>query len=140
MPAEFTHRRALRFAETDMAGVGHFSSLVTLAEEAWHAWLDALGECVHPDAAPPGADPAGWPVVSLHVDFLRPIRFGDSIEIRLAAEPAGTRRIALRFAFITANGEAAAGTLTVACAARDAMGNWRSRDLPDCLATKLGFP
>jgi acyl-CoA thioesterase FadM len=137
MSDKFLYRRALRFAETDMAGVGHFAAILTMVEEAWHAYLADLGECVHPACAPPGADPVGWPVASLQVDFLHPVHFGEHLAILLEVARVGSRSVTLRF---TIKGPAAAiaqGSITTVCTTLAGSGQWSPRPLPSSLAGKL---
>ena len=43
MNSTFTLTRQVQFAETDMAGVLHFSNYFRLMEEVEHAWWRSLG-------------------------------------------------------------------------------------------------
>ena len=53
MPAEFIIRRRVQFAETDMAGVLHFSNYFRYMEEIEHAFWRSLDLTVYfRDAAP----------------------------------------------------------------------------------------
>ena len=133
----FHYRRPLRFADTDMAGVGHFAAILTIVEEAWHAWLQDLGESVHPATAPTGAEPVGWPIVSLSADFAKPVRFGDEITTLLTIDHLGTRSIRLHFALQSGQGEFASGTIATACTHLGADGQWQSRPIPAALVEKL---
>jgi acyl-CoA thioesterase FadM len=137
MSAGFHYHRPLRFADTDMAGVGHFAAILTLVEEAWHAWLTKLGECVHPAHAPAGAEPVGWPIVSITSDFRHPVRFQDVIRVLLSVERLGARSLRLRFTLEGPNGEFGSGSLTTACATQSADGSWSARPIPASLAAKL---
>lgn len=137
MKPEFSYRRALRFAETDMAGVGHFAAILTLVEEAWHAWLGSLGECVHPAACPAGAEPVGWPVVSLNVEFLRPVHFAEHLEVRLAVTRLGRSSVTLEFTIIGTAGNCARGTFITVCSAPAADGQWQAHPLPASLVAKF---
>lgn len=137
MSTGFYYRRTLRFADTDMAGVGHFSAITTIVEEAWHAWLGKLKESVHPAFAPAGAEPVGWPIVSLQIDFRHPVRFGDEINVLLAIERLGARSIKLRFTLEGPQGEFANGSISTVCTTQDAQGQWVARPIPRSLAEKL---
>jgi len=125
----FVYRRELRFAETDMAGVGHFSDVITLVEEAWHSWLGKMGESVHPATAPEGAEKVGWPVVSVGCDFRQPLHFNEQITVTLAVERMGTRSIRLRFTIDGPRGESAHGHFAVVCATPGENG-WQARAIP----------
>lgn len=133
----FVYRRALRFAETDMAGVGHFSAVLTLIEEAWHAWLLEMGQSPHPSAAPPGAEGVGWPVVSVSCDFAKPLHFNEEVAVTLVVERLGPRSVRMRFTLEGAAGESAAGHFAVACAVPDDSGGWVPRQVPERLNTAI---
>lgn len=137
MSAGFLYHRPLRFAETDMAGVGHFAAILALVEEAWHAWLAKLGESVHPAHAPLGAEPVGWPIVSISSDFRHPVRFQDDIRVLLNVERLGTRSLRLRFTLEGPHGEFGSGTIATACATQSTDGTWSARPIPASLAAKL---
>lgn len=137
MSAGFHYHRPLRFADTDMAGVGHFAAILTLVEEAWHAWLEKLGESIHPAHAPDGAEPVGWPIVSISSDFRHPVRFRDDIRVLLHLERLGARSLRLRFTLEGPGGEFGSGSLATACATQAADGTWTARPIPARLAAKL---
>ena len=137
MSTGYIYRRNLRFADTDMAGVGHFASVLVLVEEAWHAWLTNLGESVHPATAPAGAEPVGWPVVSVKIDYRHPVRFGDAIAVLLLPSRIGARSIQLQFSLDGPDGEFASGTFTAVCTTQISTGEWQSRAIPHSLAAKL---
>lgn len=127
----------MRFADTDMAGVAHFSAVLTLVEEAWHAWLAKLGESVHPAHAPAGAEKCGWPVVSVGCDFRHPLQFGESASIALTVERMGARSIRLRFTINGPRGETAVGHYAVVCATQGEGGAWQARPLPASMVASM---
>ncbi|MFM7181032.1 MAG: acyl-CoA thioesterase [Verrucomicrobiales bacterium] len=137
MSTGFHYHRALRFADTDMAGVGHFAAILTLVEEAWHAWLAKLGEAVHPAHAPEGAEPVGWPIVSITSDFRQPVHFQDEIRVLLSVERLGARSLRLRFTLEGPKGEFGSGSITTACTIQSDDGTWSARPIPASLAAKL---
>ena len=75
-PATHIHRRSVEFADTDAAGVAHFSRLLAMVEEAEHGFFRERG-------IPILAAESAWPVVRSEVDFCGACRFGEEIEIRL---------------------------------------------------------
>lgn len=75
-PAMHIHRRRVEFADTDAAGVAHFSRLLVMVEEAEHGFFRERG-------IPILTKDSAWPVVRVEVDFTGSCRFGDEIEIRL---------------------------------------------------------
>lgn len=84
------YERKITFAETDAAGVAHFSKLAVLVEEAIHSHFQQRGIAV--------IDPmTAWPIVSLHIDYKSPLRFGDKARIHLNLEKAGTASLTWTF-------------------------------------------
>ncbi|MBI5865391.1 MAG: acyl-CoA thioesterase, partial [Planctomycetes bacterium] len=76
----FSMRRQVQFAETDLAGVMHFSNYFRWMEEVEHAWWRSLGLSVQTVADPVGS--IGWPRVSVQCEYAAPLRFEDVVELR----------------------------------------------------------
>ena len=76
-PANHIHRRRVEFADTDAAGVAHFSRLLAMVEEAEHGFFRERGIAIL-------TAESAWPVVKMEVDFCGACRFGDEIEMRLS--------------------------------------------------------
>ena len=76
-PATHIHRRRVEFADTDAAGVAHFSRLLAMVEEAEHGFFREQG-------IPILTAESAWPVVKTEVDFCGACRFGEEIEICLS--------------------------------------------------------
>jgi YbgC/YbaW family acyl-CoA thioester hydrolase len=92
MPPRAAHiySRPIRFAETDAAGIAHFSRLLVIVEEAAHDFFHVRGIPVF-DAA------TAWPVVSLQTNYKSPCRFGEAISIGLSLERLGTSSVTILF-------------------------------------------
>jgi acyl-CoA thioester hydrolase len=89
-PAAHTYSRRVEFADTDAAGVAHFSRLLAMVEEAEHDFFRRNSwPVLSPDSA--------WPVVGLRVDYRSPCRFGDEIQIRLFEFAPGESSLAYSF-------------------------------------------
>ncbi len=77
----FIHQREVDFADTDMGGIVHFARYLVYSETAEHRFLESLGYPVV------NADEQGcmlcWPRVSVAADYLRPIRFGETVAIEV---------------------------------------------------------
>lgn len=99
--------RRITFADTDAAGVAHFSRLAVIVEEAIHSCFQSYGIPVL-DAT------TAWPIVSLHIDFAAPLRFGDTIHLHLSPEKIGNTSLTWRFKAIKPSNQSRAfmGTLT----------------------------
>lgn len=90
MTARFAWRRRVEFADTDTAGVAHFTAFYRYMEEAEHALYRSLGSPAYewrPD------DVRGMPRVAASCEFLAPARYGDELEIRLVVREIKARSI-----------------------------------------------
>jgi acyl-CoA thioester hydrolase len=97
----FYHRRMVEFADTDLAGLMHFSNFFRFVESAEHAFFRSLGFRVH---TADGSDHQGWPRLEVSCSYLRPARFEQTLEICLRLEE--IRTSSLRYSFwIFAEGE-----------------------------------
>lgn len=119
MVSRFEHRRYVAFAETDMAGIVHFSNYLRYVEEAEHALYRSLGLSVHAADAS-GGDPILWPRVDVGCTWRSPLRFEDEIATELVVAHKG--RSSLRYLYVVrrlAPGGvvvAARGHLVIVCA------------------------
>jgi acyl-CoA thioester hydrolase len=118
MPYEFKLTRRVEFAETDMAGIVHFSNFFRMMEAAEHAFFRSLGFSIH------GHDKGitmGWPRVSASCDYRAPLRFEEEVEIHLIVAEVRSRSIRYQFIFRKpAEGiEVARGQVAAVCATVD---------------------
>jgi YbgC/YbaW family acyl-CoA thioester hydrolase len=141
MPAVFSVVRHVEFAETDMAGIVHFSNYFKWMESCETAFLRSLGVPLI-DFVPGQA--VGWPRVNARCDYRAPLRFGDVVEVALAVHELRTRAIVLRFTFrrVVAGQVApepvAEGELTVVCVTGDGRGGMVAQPIPPEIRAKLG--
>lgn len=113
MTAQFVTHRRVEFADTDMAGIIHFSSYYRYMEEAEHAWFRALGLSV---MQPHGEGAViGWPRVSASCSFEAPARFEDVLEIRLNVERKGVKSVTVGYEFFLDEQRVAHGRMKMAC-------------------------
>lgn len=89
-PAAHQYRRRVEFADTDAAGVAHFSRLLAMVEEAEHDFF-------RKNSWPVLSKESAWPIVGLQVDYQSPCRFGDEINIRLFNFAPGDSSLAYSF-------------------------------------------
>ncbi len=127
----FRYVRQVKFYETDLAGVVHFSNYFRYLEEAEHALWKAAGLSV--DRA--GAD-LGWPRVSVNFDYRSPLFFEDEFEIVVRINAVTTRTIQYAFTVTRAGKPIGSGSMTTACATRspDSM---RAVEIPQDVVPKL---
>lgn len=93
--AAFRHRRLVRFADCDPAGIVYFPRYFDMAHGAIEDWYrEALGiDYWHflRDRR------IGFPIAHAEADFARPSTMGDELEFELLVERVGSRSLALRF-------------------------------------------
>jgi len=90
MPCEFRVTRRVEFAETDMAGIVHFSNYFRYLESAEHEFFRSLGLSVH-DAGE--SSMRGWARVRASCDYVSPLRYDEQFEIHLIVARLGERSI-----------------------------------------------
>jgi len=130
MPYEFRQTRRVEFADTDLAGIVHFSNFFRYMECTEHAFLRSLGLTVHDET---GGRLVGWPRVRAECVYTSPLMFEDQVDIQLLVREKKRRTITYEFRFYK-NGQdkpIARGTVTVACVTRDAAGRLASIDIPE---------
>ena len=137
MPAEFRLTRRVEFAETDMAGIVHFSNFFRMMEATEHAFFRSLGFTIHGHEE--GAT-TGWPRVSASCDYARPLRFEEEVEIQLVVAEVRSRAVRYEFTFrkVADGTEVARGQLTAVCATVEkATGKLVPMMIPDAMRKKL---
>ncbi|MBI2191401.1 MAG: acyl-CoA thioesterase [Planctomycetes bacterium] len=112
MPPEYTITRRVEFAETDMAGIAHFTNFFRWMEEAEHAFFRSLGHSVSETRC--GED-IGWPRLSASCEYLKPARFEDVLEVRMRVQEKGRKSLTLAFSFQKNGEEIARGQLVTVC-------------------------
>ena len=132
MTPEFHYTRRVQFAETDLAGIVHFSAYFRYMEEAEHALWRAAGMSI----VDPGAG-CSWPRVAAAFDYKSPLRFEEEfvIAVRLAA----VSRRTIRYGFTLRRGTTILGhgQLTAACVSFLPDGTLQSIELPAGLVDRL---
>ncbi|MHC4947599.1 MAG: acyl-CoA thioesterase [Planctomycetota bacterium] len=135
MTYEFTTTRRVEFADTDMAGIMHFSNYFRFMESVEHAFFRSLDLTVHPA----GEDVQGWARVQAACDYHAPLRYEDEVEVHLVVTEMGARSMTYAAAFRRAGDPAvlARGRWTTVCVGRDADGRMRSVDMPADVAARI---
>jgi acyl-CoA thioester hydrolase len=134
----FQFRRMVEFADTDMAGIMHFSNFLRFAETAEHAFFRSLGFRVHTNSA---GLRHGWPRIEVACKYRQPARFEETLEICLRLEEIRSSSLNYSFWFF---GEAATRPLLASgtCAIihveiNDATHEIKKTPIPAALRTKL---
>ena len=127
----FRYRRRVEFAETDLAGIAHFSVFFRYMEEAEHALWRAAGMSI----APPGQP--GWARVAAALDFKAPMRFEDEFDVMVDIAEVGRRKLRYAVTFKKGGTLIATGTMTTVPVTKDAGGGLQSHDIPADVIDRL---
>ena len=132
------------FADTDLAGIVHFSNFFRYMENAEHAFYRSLGFSVHPSGSAakdlesyPGF---GWPRVSATCEYKKPLRFEQSVDIEIRIKEKRSKTIHYEFRFLTEEYEdpVALGHLTVICVRfDDGTKRMRAVEMPEAIREKI---
>ena len=137
MPSQFHCRRRVEFADTDMAGIVHFSRFFVFMEATEHAFLRSLGLSVHLER---DGQTISWPRLAAACDYRRPVRFEDELEISLHIERLGNKSVTYGVAFEHEGEAVADGTLTAACCLCDPGVPLRAIPIPDFIRQRFEAP
>ncbi|MEO7158828.1 MAG: thioesterase family protein [Vicinamibacterales bacterium] len=126
------YRRRVEFAETDAAGIVHFSVFFRYMEEAEHAVWRAAGLNIVESA-----EEVSWPRIAAKFDFKVPLRFQDEFEI--VTEIGAVTRSTIQWAHVLTRGDTTigTGTVTAVCVKKLAGGGMRSTEIPADIISKL---
>ena len=138
MPSEFRMTHRVEFADTDMAGIMHFANFFRFMEAAEHAFFRSLGFSIHSTEP----EEVSWPRVHARCDFRYPLKFEDSVEIRLLVREKREKSLVYSIVFRKLNElpprEVARGTLAVACVKRDRVtGKMSAVAIPKAIADRI---
>jgi YbgC/YbaW family acyl-CoA thioester hydrolase len=135
MSALFRVSRRVDFADTDMAGIIHFSNYFRYMEFAEVAFLRSLGLSV---AMTWGEEHLGFPRVSATCDFLRPVSFEDVVDIDVRVERVGSKSVTYSFEFTHEGQTVARGKVSaVCCRVRPGVHEIESVEIPEGIRTRL---
>ena len=109
---EFWTRRKVEFADTDMAGIMHFARFGIFMETAEHEYLEAIGFPIHSTF---DGEEMGWPRVQVRLEFRKPARFRDVLDIGVRVLRKGRSSMTYGFVFRRDGEELATGEVKTAC-------------------------
>ena len=132
LPMPYRYARRVQFAETDQAGIVHFSWYFRYMEEAEHALWRAAGLSIAS-----AGHVVVFPRVAASFEYLAPLRFEDEFDVEIGIEAISRRSI--RYACTIRRGDTmmATGSMTVACATKQTGETLRGTDIPDDIASRL---
>jgi acyl-CoA thioester hydrolase len=126
------YRRRVEFADTDAAGMVHFSVFFRYMEEAEHAAWRAAGLDIFEKH-----EEQSWPRISARFDFKAPLRFQDEFEVR--TEMGAVTRSTIQWAHVLMRGETVIGngTVTAGCVKKNPDGTMKSTPIPEDIISRL---
>ena len=134
MSAPFRVSRRVDFADTDMAGIIHFSNYFRYMEYAEVEFLRSKGLSV---AWPQThGERFGFPRVAAACDYRRPVRFDDVVEIAVRIARIGTKSVTYEFDFTCRGQEIAHGKMTAAYV-KETNGHITAVEIPADLRARL---
>ena len=130
--SEHRYQRRVEFADTDMAGVVHFSWIARYMEEAEHALWRAAGlSIVPPDRS------LGFPRVAVSINFKAPLFFENEFEILVRITAISARSISYSHTVTRGDTTIATGTMTAVCVNRKADGTMQATEIPPAILGQL---
>jgi acyl-CoA thioester hydrolase len=129
---EYRYRRQVQFAETDLAGIVHFSWYFRYMEEAEHALWRAAGLSIAPAEAT-----YGWPRVAAAFDYKSPLRFEDEFDVGVRIAKVSRRTIQYGFTLRRDTTVLGHGLLTAACVTRAPDGALTAIEVPAGILDRL---
>ncbi len=134
MAHEFRMLHRVQFADTDMAGLAHFSSYFRFMEATEHAFIRSLGHSI----VMWERFKVGWPRVHASCDYTGPLRFEDEVEVRLRVLEKKEKSLTYEFVFRRLRPEpvleVGRGRVTTVCVTRDGSGTMKSVPIPEEIA------
>lgn len=138
MAHEFTLTRTVEFADTDMAGIMHFSNYFRFMEAAEHAFFRSLGRQVHRGD---GGAMRGWARVQVECRYAEPLVFEDVVDVHLMVRLKKPKVLGYAFEFRKRTGDGsravAHGTVTTVYVERRGDEPMRSVAMPDEVAGRI---
>ncbi|HZN59467.1 MAG TPA: thioesterase family protein [Planctomycetota bacterium] len=134
MPFEHRYRRTVQFADTDMAGIVHFSWFFRYVEEAEHDFYRSMGFSIHRRG---DTEPWGMPRLGARLEFLRPLRCEDVVEVHLWVRRKGRRSIVYQLEMRRADELVAKGEIAVGSSRTLADGRLEAVPLPAELSAQI---
>lgn len=131
MAPGFRYRRRVQFAETDLAGITHFSAFFRFIEEAEHALWRAAGLSIGK-----AEETGGWPRVSVTFEFKSPLLFEEEFDVLVEIAAVTRRSVQYRFTVVRGDTLIGTGTMTAVCTRRTD-GVLQAVDIPTDIVARL---
>ena len=90
----FTTTILVRFGDLDGAGIAFYPNLVRFVNEAFEDFFAGHVGRTFPEVQQTGL---GFPAVKLEMEFLSPVRYGDTVSVAVVVEHVGRTSLRLRY-------------------------------------------
>lgn len=128
MAWQFEYEHRVGFAETDMAGIVHFTNVFRMMESAEHAFFRSLGFSIVTEIE---REHYGWPRVHASCDYFQPLKFEDVVTVVLMVRNMTERSIEYGFRLTCGERKIAQGMFKTVCVQRDEVsGGMRAVPIP----------
>ena len=127
MPSEFSITRQVEFHETDMAGIMHFANFFSWMESCETAFYRSMGLPLI--SFVPG-QVVGWPRVNVSCAYRAPLRFNDTVMVKLFVKRLTAKSVTYIFQFRKDGALCATGEVTAVCVTSDAKGAMAAQTIP----------
>lgn len=134
MLAEFKLTRRVNFAETDTAGVMHYSNYFRWMEEAEHAWFRSIGMSV---VQPHALGTVSWPRITVSCEYFAPVRFEDVVEMHFELLTLSDKSMTYEVTFHKDGKKTARGRAKAVCCRTFEGGRFESIAIPPDLRAKM---
>ncbi len=121
------------YEDTDAGGVVYYANYLSFMERARTEWLRALGFEQPEMAATHGVL---FVVRAVHIDYLKPSRFDDSLQVTVEVVTVGGSRIRFLQRVLRGNEEIVRAEVDVVCVSTD---TFRPARLPRKMRTTMGI-
>lgn len=141
MPHRHTLKDRVQFADTDMAGIVHFSNFFRYMERVEHDFFRSLDMSIwdgHNHEVVPESK-VGWPRVHASCDYKAPLRFEEEFEMELLVEEIRAKTLRYRIRFWKSDGTLSAeGSIVAACVSKDpATGRMKAVGIPERVLSRI---
>lgn len=128
----FRYTRRVQFAETDLAGIVHFTHFFRYMEEAEHALWRAAGLSIAK-----AGETTGWPRLAAAFDYKAPLRFEDEFHIGVRIAEASRRTLQYEFTLMLGDVLVGRGTITTGLVTKAPGEQMKMLDLPEDIVARL---
>jgi YbgC/YbaW family acyl-CoA thioester hydrolase len=128
----FRYARRVQFAETDLAGLVHFTHFFRYMEEAEHALWRAAGMSIAK-----AGEAAGWPRLAAAFDFKAPLRFEDEFEVLVRIADVSRRTLQYEFTLMQGDVLIGRGTITTGLVSKGSGEPLKLLELPQDVVDRL---